>query len=503
MLSFFRSLRGKLTLTYTLVTVLALLALEVIALGLLVFVFSAMQVDKREYLEDIVYTLSPQARQFLQAGEEDLVGLQEWLDRTYASGFASMAPQGWLDSPAAPIVPYYPMYVLSTEGLVLAQTPREENSLIGQRYTAPDNTRIERAVERGLQGWFDAMALSTNMPGGDVFMAAPVFQQGMETQTVLAVILVTVEPPPPLIFTVWPFMLAALLATAVILLVGVAPFGMLFGYIMSRGLTRRLSALTAAADAWSEGNFHHQPQDRSRDEIGYLGLRMRHMAERIQSLVQTQQELAMMDERNRLARELHDTVKQEVFATLMQVRAAKNLMERDSHEARKHLEEAESLIKNSQQELGLMITELRPAALEGQGLPAALQTYLTTWSQHALIPSTLQVQNQRTLPLEVEQALYRVAQEALANVARHSRASAANLRLVYEPTRVCLTISDNGVGFDSRAAHKAGFGLRSMQERVSALSGKLEVHSSPEDGTTLHACIPLGAAAEPPVGGKG
>jgi two-component system, NarL family, sensor histidine kinase LiaS len=216
---------------------------------------------------------------------------------------------------------------------------------------------------------------------------------------------------------------------------------------------------------------------------------MRRMAEHIQALLHTQHELALMEERTRLARELHDTVKQENFATLMQVRAARNLLERDPQAAGKHLEDAEALLKISQQELGLLITELRPTALEGRGLAGAMEDYLATWSQHARIPADLQVQNEQRLPLEVEQALFRVAQEALSNAARHSRASAVTVRLSFEPGEVTLSITDNGVGFDPSNG-SSGFGLQSMQERMAAIHGRLDVQSAPDSGATITASAP-------------
>jgi NarL family two-component system sensor histidine kinase LiaS len=273
------------------------------------------------------------------------------------------------------------------------------------------------------------------------------------------------------------------------MLIAVAPFGALFGFLMSRGITRRLKALTLAADAWSEGDFSVQPQDRSKDEISYLGMRLRRMAEHVQALLHTQHELALLEERNRLARELHDTVKQETFATLMQVRAARNLLERDPATARQHLEQAEELIKTSQQELGLMITELRPSALEGQGLAEALSDYLANWSQHARIPAEIQVQNERRLPLDVEQTLFRVAQEALSNVARHSRASVATVRLAFEAGQVTLSIADNGVGFDPDA-NGNGFGLQSMRDRMAAIGGSLVVQAVPEGGAAITVSVP-------------
>ena len=136
----------------------------------------------------------------------------------------------------------------------------------------------------------------------------------------------------------------------------------------------------------------------------------------------------MMEERNRLARELHDTVKQQTFATLMQVRAAKNLLEqRPGRRPAAPGARPRALIKTSQQELGLIIAELRPAALEGQGLArraARLPGHLVAACAHpGRLPGAA---TSAALPLEVEQALYRVAQEALSNVARHSRASAGD-----------------------------------------------------------------------------
>ncbi len=244
------------------------------------------------------------------------------------------------------------------------------------------------------------------------------------------------------------------------------------------------------------------PVDRSHDEIGYLSMRMHNMADRIQQLLQSQQELATMQERSRLARELHDTVKQQTFATLMQIRAARNELITDPASAGKHLEESEALLKTTQQDLGLMITELRPSALEGQGLAAALRGYLENWSQHTRIPADFQVSGERALPLPVEQALYRVAQEALTNVDRHSRASAVTVRLNCEDGLACLTVSDNGLGFDlvpraegkNSGAHPiakpAGYGLQSMRERLALVRGTFDVTSS-NDGTTITACIPI------------
>ncbi|MEP7357418.1 MAG: histidine kinase [Anaerolineales bacterium] len=496
MLRFARGLRGKLILTYTLVTVLALLALEVLALlglGAAGLVSIGIDPNRDGYLNDVVGTLPPQARPYLQPGAEDLPGLQAWLEQVAASGQASPPPQYLGDSPAALLVPGRPLYVLSPAGVVLARAPNPgaQPNPVGQTYTAPDTASGEM-VQRALGGELFGSRLPTPDANGNYALAVPV-AQSIGSRTIVGVVLVSVGPPPPFNWwELWPRVLglaptaaSVVAVTAVALLVAVAPLGALFGLVMSRGLTRRLAALSAAADAWSEGNFQPLPPEQGSDEISLLGRRLRHMAERIQTLMQSQQALAALQERNRLARELHDTVKQQAFATLMQVRAARNQLSADPAEAERRLMEAEELIRTSQMELGRLIAELRPAGLEGQGLATALRAYAATWAEQSHIPATVSIQNERALPLDTEQALYRVAQEALANAARHSRGSAVGLQLVYGPTLVSLSVSDNGVGFDPRAA-AAGFGLESMRQRLAELRGRLTVNSSPA-GTTVQA----------------
>ncbi len=510
MFRFFHGLRGKLTLTYTLVTVLALLAVEVLVLLAAVLLSSLLNNDRRSYLNDVIYTLYPQANKYLQPGSNDLPGLQAWLEGVYSSGYASGRPVNVFDSPAAVIVRSDPLYVLSPQGIVLAQAPRSPNSLVGRRYEPPVFPRSSAILQNAYDRVFDSFQVSALTPQENYLMAVPVTQSDRQSALV-GVIILTVKPPPPMLLTIWPVLVGWVLGTGVILLIAVAPFGTLFGFIMSRSLTRRLRALTAAADAWSEGDFQPVPQDRSRDEIGYLGMRMRNMAERVQDLLKTQKARAMMEERTRLARELHDTVKQQAFATLMQVRTARNLLEKEPdaaasqeaarqeaarqeaarQEARRHLEEAEGLIKATQQELGLIIAELRPAVLDERGLAGALQAYLETWSQNAHIPAEFQVRGERGLPITLEQALYRVAQEALANVARHSRASAITVDLAYATGQVCLSVADNGVGFDPQTDGSSGFGMRGMRERLAAFGGTLSIESAPDRGAKVTARVPM------------
>ena len=326
---FFQTLRGKLIFTYTMVTVLALLSLEVMLLLLGAVLSRVTNRDTLGYLSDVVSILPAQARPYLQPGAHDLPGLQRWLQATYDAGYASRPAQGIFDHPAAPLVKSEPMYVLSPEGSVLAAAPASAQGLIGRRYSPPANVpRSQDILDSAQQMDLQSGHISAVKPDGNYLMAVPV-RQGQSEGPLAALIILTVQPPPSLASQWWQQFLSIVPGTAIFLLLAVAPFATLFGFVMSRGLNRRLKGLTQAVDAWSEGDFSVQPQDRARDEISYLGMRMRRMAERVQALLHTQQELTLLEERNRLARELHDTVKQETFATLMQVRAAKNQLERD------------------------------------------------------------------------------------------------------------------------------------------------------------------------------
>jgi len=145
-----------------------------------------------------------------------------------------------------------------------------------------------------------------------------------------------------------------------------AIIGTLFGFLTARTFTRRIKRLFSVADNWSRGDFSASINDTSSDELGQLAQRLNTMAQQLQNLLNTRQKLASLEERNRLARDLHDSVKQQVFAVSMQVRTAKMLLKSNTDEAHEHLQEAEQLVQKTQQELIILVRELRPIALENK-----------------------------------------------------------------------------------------------------------------------------------------
>jgi len=210
----------------------------------------------------------------------------------------------------------------------------------------------------------------------------------------------------------------------------------------------------------------------------------------VDELKETQQklrELAVVEERNRLARDLHDSVKQQVFAISMQLSAARTSLS-NKDKVYQSVAEAERLAQQVGAELTTLIRELRPPELEKKSLPDAIREHVEFWSRQNQIKAETNIDENIPVDLQAEQALFRVLQEALANVARHSQASKVKVTLKSEGAQVTLVIEDNGIGFDSEKIIK-GVGLDSMQERLAAMNGKLEVSGQEDKGTRVTATV--------------
>jgi NarL family two-component system sensor histidine kinase LiaS len=208
------------------------------------------------------------------------------------------------------------------------------------------------------------------------------------------------------------------------------------------------------------------------------------MARQLQHLLDTRTQLLVVEERNRLARDLHDSAKQMAFAASAQISTVRRLIEQDPQQAQSHVEQADRLINDLREELTNLIKELRPPVLKDKGLVLALKEVAADWSQQNGIELDLRVKNERSLPLDIEQAVYKIVQEALSNVARHSQADNVFLRLVYSDQSLKCSIKDDGKGFDPLKDH-AGFGLQSLRERASGLGSELQISSIIGNGTEI------------------
>jgi two-component system NarL family sensor kinase len=205
-------------------------------------------------------------------------------------------------------------------------------------------------------------------------------------------------------------------------------------------------------------------------------------------------QLGAAEERNRLAREIHDTLAQGLTATALQLESADALFDTgsDTEKARGPLRRALSLTQYNLEEARRSVLDLRAAPLEGRPLSEALKALVERWEAETGIGARYAAVNgSRPLPPRVEAALYRICQEALTNVARHAEAGRVRVRLVATPQEVRLSIEDDGRGFDASRVPGDRHGLVGMRERAQMLGGALEVRSSPGGGTRVQASVPL------------
>ena len=207
---------------------------------------------------------------------------------------------------------------------------------------------------------------------------------------------------------------------------------------------------------------------------------------------------AAVEERNRLARELHDSVAQSLYSVTLYAEAAARLVAAgETAEVSEHLRELGTTARDALREMRLLIFELSPPALEKSSLADAIQARLDAVESRGGMSVQLRVEGTERLGRQCRQELYQVAQEALNNALKHSRAQSVRILLEYGETQTRLSIRDDGVGFRVEQAQKSGgLGLRSMRERVERLGGALAVESQPSGGTLVCVTAPAGGGAE-------
>jgi ligand-binding sensor domain-containing protein/signal transduction histidine kinase len=205
---------------------------------------------------------------------------------------------------------------------------------------------------------------------------------------------------------------------------------------------------------------------------------------------------AVLAERNRIARELHDTLEQGFTGLGLQLEAAlARLGPRDSSEAHRHLETARHLLRHSQSETRRSIRDLRSTTLEGVDLATALCRTAEQISAGTLVRIVVHIQGTaRPLPDEIEQNLFRIGQEAVTNAIKHAQANQVQVDLRFDADRVELLVRDDGRGFDAESSAVASghFGVLGMRERAEQLRGHLRLRSGPDRGTEVAVAVPIG-----------
>ncbi|NLX08245.1 MAG: GAF domain-containing protein [Chloroflexi bacterium] len=218
-------------------------------------------------------------------------------------------------------------------------------------------------------------------------------------------------------------------------------------------------------------------------------------------LYQQAQAIAALEERNRLARELHDSVSQALYGIGLGARTARALLDRDPAQVAEPLDYVLALTEAGLSEMRALIFELRPEMLENEGLIVALATQAASLQARYNIDVETELCDEPGLPIEIKEALYRIAREALHNIVKHARASHISLSMCCTGTEIALELVDDGVGFEVNGSFPGHLGLKSMRERAQRLHGSLAIESAPDQGARIRVCIPTAAVYPIPSDG--
>ena len=235
--------------------------------------------------------------------------------------------------------------------------------------------------------------------------------------------------------------------------------------------------------AWTNKAVY-DPQTNER-QILCIGIDRTEQKQAQERLAEELKERTAASERNRLARDLHDAVSQTLFSASLIAEVLPQLWERDQDEGRRRLEEVRQLSRSALAEMRTLLFELRPAALAEAELGDLLRQLADTITGRGRLPVTVEISSRTTLPSEVKVAFYRIAQEALNNVAKHSGATEAKVNLDCQMDKAILTVSDNGRGFDKASLPVDSLGIGIMRERAEAVGAGLEIESKAERGTVV------------------
>jgi two-component system, NarL family, sensor histidine kinase LiaS len=292
---------------------------------------------------------------------------------------------------------------------------------------------------------------------------------------------------------------------SLVLIAIVASCGAFYGYWSSSKTVRRLEQLRDSMLMLEKGNLNRGTPYLGEDEIGRIGeqvsrirIRWEEQVTSLQRLSTNNAELAekarmsaVVEERQRLARELHDAVSQQLFAISMTATAVGRTLDKDFERARRQIHLIEEMASVAQSEMRALLLHLRPVHLEGKRLSDALVELLQ--ELRAKVPAEISWDTDPDirLPKGIEDHLFRIVQEALSNALRHSRANRLGLILQRVGDAIRLSIRDDGVGFNLEESKHTSYGLVSMRERVNEIGGTIQWITAPGKGTRIEIRVPI------------
>jgi two-component system, NarL family, sensor histidine kinase LiaS len=508
-----RGLRWKLTASYTAVTVGALLVLILVAAFL---IFSLVLTPDESFtptfwVATLEEKLVPVVAYLLSEEPADLNTFELLLQSTHPT----LSDRDLLQIGDTQVfirtTGQVDILITDSEGVLVGATPNilRTGIAVGHRLDASRIPGLEEPLRAALAGEQRPTYLaSTGGPEYELIVAVPVFSfredrtNVLQHQVVGAIALVFESLPTE--SDIPAHTLRLLSRSFLIFLFAAGILGTLFGFLTAHGLSGRFERLSAAADAWSQGDFSALVEDRSGDELAGLAEHLNRMAVQLQKLLEERQEVAVFEERSRLARDLHDAVTQTLFSASLIAETLPEIWESDRQEGQELLGELRRLSRGALAEMRTLLLELRPAALVEANLGDLLRQLAEAVTGRTGIPVLVKVEKEGgecliiqvpILPPDVHVALYRIAQEALNNVVKHAHADEVTVHLCCATSsadidkaprkRVELQVRDNGRGFDPSCIPPDRLGLGIIRERAQAIGAELTIESQPGRGTQL------------------
>ncbi|WP_010500052.1 sensor histidine kinase [Paenibacillus elgii] len=286
----------------------------------------------------------------------------------------------------------------------------------------------------------------------------------------------------------------------------VAAVGGSYGLWYSSRMKHRLETLREVMLSLEKGNLSRSVPPLGEDEIGRLGDQLNAITKKWEEQVSSLQRLssnnaqlaqkakysAIVEERQRLARELHDAVSQQLFAISMTATAVGRTLDKDFEKAQRQIFLIEEMASVAQSEMRALLLHLRPVHLEGKRLAEGLIELVQELSSKVPMQIDCELTEDIKLPSGIEDHLFRIVQEALSNALRHSKATKLEVKLTQPSSdAVRLLIRDNGVGFELDMKKQASYGLLTMRERVNEIGGSLNLITAPGKGTRIEIRIPI------------
>ncbi|MGB7999879.1 MAG: sensor histidine kinase [Anaerobacillus sp.] len=295
------------------------------------------------------------------------------------------------------------------------------------------------------------------------------------------------------------------LVTPLIVTVIVMVTGSYFSYKDTQSMKVRLEDISTQIKVLSRGKFSERMQTSEQDEIGRIRSELNELAGKLQKQVTSLQNLAnqkaelaekargvaIIEERQRLARDLHDAVSQQLFALNMMSSASIKIMERDIETAKSQMIDVADLASKAQVEMRALLLHLRPIQLSEDSLCTGISKLVDELEKKSGVNFQLTFDEIPELPRGIEENLFRIVQESLGNALRHANASEIRITIKLKQNQLLLHIKDNGSGFEVSNQKKGAYGLGSIQERCDEIGGQFRIASRPSEGTLVEVRVPL------------